>query len=30
MEMLFCGSPTLVIDVLVNVLGWEDRTRSMS
>ena len=30
MEMLFCGSPTLVINVLVNILGWEDGTRSMN
>ena len=22
MEMLFCGSPTLVINVLVNIFGW--------
>ena len=29
MEMLFCGSPTLVINVLVNIFGWEDGTRSM-
>ena len=27
MEILFCGSPILEIDVLVNTLGWEDGTR---
>ena len=30
MEMLFCGSPALMINVLVNILGWEDGTSSMS